>query len=264
MTKELACYSVFSNCVAAYPKGKIGEIKSMINDSDFVEVYSGILPDQFCDELIKVFDNHKGVYQGRTGGGVDTVKKNSRDLMLDSHADLSEIKTKLVNYSFEGIQRYFDKYSLAMLGAVSVGVQDQNGQRITLNPDNYAVLGKPKLADIVAYLFRSGTINLQRYEKAEGGYPHWHSEQFPQVQSVDALHRVALYMFYLNDVDEGGETEFFYQGRSIRPTKGTMVIAPAGFTHSHRGKVPISHHKYIATSWVMFNQAEQLYGKPPA
>ncbi len=38
-----------------------------------------------------------------------------------------------------------------------------------------------------------------------------------------------------------------------------MVIAPAGFTHTHKGNKPISGDKYIATSWIMFNRAEQLY-----
>ena len=232
----------------------------MHDKADFIEVYPNILPDQFCDELIRIFDNHTGVYQGRTGGGVDITKKNSQDLMLDAHADLLEIKEQLINYSLEGIQRYFDAYSLALMGALSVTINDGNGQAVTLNPDNYASVGKPKLRDIIAYLYRSGTINIQRYEKGQGGYPHWHSEQFPQPQGTEALHRVVLYMFYLNDIDEGGETEFFYQGRVIKPRKGSMVIAPAGFTHSHRGNRPISHNKYIATSWVMFNSAEQLYG----
>ena len=233
----------------------------MQTKTDFIEVYPNILPAQFCDELIAVFERHKGVYQGRTGGGVDVTKKNSKDLMLDAHPELIAQRDKLLNYSFEGIQRYFDKHSLALMGAVAVNINDENGHGVTLQPENFASVGKPKLADIVSYLFRSGTINIQRYEKGQGGYPHWHSEQYPQSNSTEALHRVALYMFYLNDVDEGGETEFYYQGRALKPSKGSMVIAPAGFTHSHRGNIPISHHKYIATSWVMFNPAEKLYGK---
>jgi hypothetical protein len=60
----------------------------------------------------------------------------------------------------------------------------------------------------------------------------------------------------------GGETEFFYQDCSIKPTRGTMVIAPAGFTHTHRGLVPRSNDKYILTSWVLFNRAEKLYQNP--
>ena len=66
-------------------------------------------------------------------------------------------------------------------------------------------------------------------------------------------------MFYLNDVAEGGETEFYYQDVKIKPKAGTMVIAPAYFTHTHRGNVPKSNDKYILTSWVLFNRTEQIY-----
>ena len=66
-------------------------------------------------------------------------------------------------------------------------------------------------------------------------------------------------MFYLNDVNEGGSTDFHYQNKSIQPKAGSMVIAPAYFTHTHRGAVPISNDKYILTSWVLFNQAEKIY-----
>ena len=67
-------------------------------------------------------------------------------------------------------------------------------------------------------------------------------------------------MFYLNDVEEGGETEFYYQDKKIKPKQGSMVIAPAYFTHTHRGCIPVSNDKYIVTSWVLFNTAEQIYG----
>jgi quercetin dioxygenase-like cupin family protein len=66
-------------------------------------------------------------------------------------------------------------------------------------------------------------------------------------------------MFYLNDVDEGGETEFYYQQQKVKPVKGRMVIAPAGFTHTHRGNKPESNDKYILTSWVLFKPSEHLF-----
>jgi hypothetical protein len=93
-----------------------------------------------------------------------------------------------------------------------------------------------------------------------GNYGYWHSEVYPQLSHNEALHRTLLFMFYLNDVSEGGQTEFYYQNKSIRPKAGRMVIAPAYFTHTHRGCVPLSGDKYILTSWVLFNRAEQLYG----
>ena len=41
-----------------------------------------------------------------------------------------------------------------------------------------------------------------------------------------------------------------------------QVIAPAGFTHTHRGNVPTSGDKYIATSWILYQRAEALFGQP--
>lgn len=226
---------------------------------DFIEVYPNAMSDDLCDRLIKAFEQHPSVAPGRTGNGVDLEKKISQDLMLDSHPELAELKNELLATTLKHSVAYFKQYSLAMMGAVSVAVADENGQAVTLTPANFDALGEPRAEAIVKYLFRSGTVNVQRYEQAKGGYPHWHSEQFPQQGHNEALHRVVLYMFYLNDVTAGGETEFFYQERKISPKKGTMVIAPAGFTHSHRGNIPLSGDKYIATSWVMFNRAEQLY-----
>ena len=228
--------------------------------SDFIGVYPNAIPDELCDRLIDTIENHKGAYQGRTGDGVDVEKKNSIDLMLDSHPELNSIKNELINHAFPKFVQYFNQYPLALIGAVSVNVVDDNGAQTTLTPDNYDSVGKAKAADIIRYLYRTGTINIQKYKQEEGGYPHWHSEQFPQAGQTEALHRVVLYMFYLNDVERGGETEFYYQKRKIKPEKGTMVIAPAGFTHSHRGNKPLSGDKYIATSWLLFNPGEKLYG----
>ncbi len=67
-------------------------------------------------------------------------------------------------------------------------------------------------------------------------------------------------MFYLNDIEEGGETEFYYQEKKISPKTGRCVIAPSGFTHTHRGNIPKSNDKYILTSWLKFKTAEELYG----
>ena len=66
-----------------------------------------------------------------------------------------------------------------------------------------------------------------------------------------------------DDFDEG-ETEFMYQQRKVTPKVGSLLIAPAGFTHTHRGNQPKRGNKYIATSWILFQPAEQLYAAPGA
>ncbi len=226
---------------------------------DFIEEYPNALPDDLCDRLVKIINEHQGAYQGRIGGGVDLAKKNSIDLMLDEHPEFDSLKAEILQYTISKACEYFEKYCLALVGSISVTLSDENGVPLTITPENFDEYGKPQIANIIAYLYRSGSVNIQKYCQGEGGYPHWHSEQYPQLGGHEPLHRVLLYMFYLNDVEEGGETEFYYQQRKLKPKKGKMVIAPAGFTHSHRGNLAVSGDKYIATSWIMFNRAEKIY-----
>ena len=81
------------------------------------------------------------------------------------------------------------------------------------------------------------------------GYHVWHCEH----GALPLGSRIALVMLYLNDVEEGGETEWLYQSRRVKPRTGTMVICPSGFTHTHRGNPPLSGDKYIATGWYQGN-----------
>jgi len=89
----------------------------------------------------------------------------------------------------------------------------------------------------------SGSVNLQKTAPTEG-YHAFHSEN----HAWRAEGRTLAWMVYLNNVSEGGETEFLYQKRKVKPSKGTVVIWPAGFTHLHRGNPPMTD-KYIATGW---------------
>ncbi len=133
-----------------------------------------------------------------------------------------------------------------------------------LGVDDVRAMSDAELQRLVTQLFRPGGINLQRYFADEGGYPYWHSEISPKVDSDDNLHRVLLWTIYLNDAFDEGETEFLYQQRRIVPRTGSLLLAPAGFTHTHRGNKPKNGNKYIATSWVLFQRAAQLYADPTA
>lgn len=88
------------------------------------------------------------------------------------------------------------------------------------------------------------SLRIQKTEPGEG-YHAWHYE------SAGAMHsmRATAWMFYLNDVEEGGETEFLYQHKRIEPKQGRLAIWPATYTHVHRGNPPLKGTKYIITSW---------------
>ena len=59
-------------------------------------------------------------------------------------------------------------------------------------------------------------------------------------------------MIYLNDVTDGGHTEFLNQKKKYQPRTGDVLIWPAYFTHTHRGITSKSQTKYIATGWFNF------------
>jgi len=90
-------------------------------------------------------------------------------------------------------------------------------------------------------------IKIQKTEPSEG-YHVWHTEieaGFPQ-----SYHRHVAWTVYLNDIEEGGETEFLHQKFRVKPKTGRLAMWPAGFTHVHRGNPPLTETKFILTGWI--------------
>lgn len=232
--------------------------------TDFIEVHDGALEPQLCRDIIQRFNQSSHVQRGRTGHGVDVAKKDSYDLTLNLVPEWEPTLRLLLDKAFPPLRSYLRKYLYTLIGAVSPSVKDpKTGQLVTLNEQNFAQLGDPLLDALIGNFYRYGVLNVQKYLKGSGGYPHWHSEIYPKDPDCEQLHRVLAFQFYLNDVTEGGETEFYYQQRKVESKEGRMVIFPAGFTHTHRGNVSRSSDKYIITSWVLFHRAEHVYRNTP-
>lgn len=88
--------------------------------------------------------------------------------------------------------------------------------------------------------------NLQYYPPG-GGFKAWHCERSFAYGLISTRHLV--FMTYLNDVEDQGETEFLYQKIKIKPKKGLTVIWPADWTFTHRGIPSPTQDKYIITGW---------------
>jgi hypothetical protein len=230
---------------------------------DFIGVYDGALAPAQCEHILARFNASDKVVRGRTGNGVDTAKKDSYDLTISQHKEWHDVANLMMAAVQQNLRQYMNKYRMLLLGALAPTVaHPETGEPVALSLTNFDEVGTPHIDGLIQAMYRPGAINLQKYLKDSGGYHHWHSEIYPQSGSnCEPLHRVLLFQFYLNDVAEGGETEFMYQQRKVEARQGRLIIAPAGFTHSHKGHVAKSGDKYIATSWILFQRAEALYGK---
>lgn len=235
----------------------------MSHPPDFIATYNDVLSAEHCKSLLKKFERSRRKQQGVTGHGVNIQAKDSLDINITRDADWADEHAEIVALTERMLVKYIRSYPHLLTGAVTMSVPDlQTGQPMQITPEVLAVLSDSLVADLVRKIYRLGTINLQKYQRGQGGYHHFHSENYPAMHDpeCESLHRVLLFMYYLNDVREGGETEFYYQQRLLQPTRGQLVFAPSGFTHTHKGHVPVSNDKYILTSWVLFQPAAALYG----
>ena len=90
-------------------------------------------------------------------------------------------------------------------------------------------------------------FNIQHYEPNQG-YLSWHCER----TSPQSGSRLLAFMTYLNDVSDGGQTEWQYLGLAVTPVKGLTVIWPTDWMYLHRGVTSPTQNKTIATGWFSF------------
>jgi prolyl 4-hydroxylase len=102
------------------------------------------------------------------------------------------------------------------------------------------------------YLFND--INVQ-YFKPPLHYSKFHCER---TSNGNSIFRTLVFITYLNDVKENGETEFFYQKTKIKPKKGLTIIWPTEWTHAHRG-ISTNEDKYIVTGWFEYIPVYESY-----
>ena len=181
--------------------------------NDFIEVYENIVTPELCDDIIAIYERIAKEEPQRMWSGDAQIPEAGKLFREDCSFQLEEVDEKPSSQIFEfltnAVHRYQEKYSI-------------------LNMIQYNTM----------------RLKIQK-TPVGGGYHGWHCETVVPVQS----NRLIVWSVYLNDVEEGGETEFLYQNKRIKAAKGSVLLFPASYTHTHRGNPPISNEKYILTGW---------------
>jgi hypothetical protein len=89
---------------------------------------------------------------------------------------------------------------------------------------------------------------IQHYEKNQGKY-----QSHFDVNGIETWNRFLGVIFYLNDVEEGGETNFPDIEYSVKPKRGRMLFFPCQYPLRHEGLIPISNDKYIINTFILVN-----------
>lgn len=169
-----------------------------------------------CDEIIENFEVSNKKYDGLTIGGVNKDVKNTIDCGIQKNDIIwSSIYKLLKTELIRNVKIYVDRCTSSL-------------------PSEYK-------------LFENGvvlqTLHAQKYNRNSGKYVY-HSDKFADGEKV----RVITFIWYLNDVLDGGETEFI--DFKIKPETGKLLLFPATWSYPHRGNMPLSSDKYIITGWL--------------
>jgi len=191
-----------------------------VNINNFIGVYDNYIPEQECNKAIKLYEEQSKFNKtvNRIEGEKASVlqKQDQQFFAAPFNLDVwwESLKPVMVNF-----QMAFKHYS------ENTGALDAYG-------------GGP---------FNFTDLKIQKTLPTEG-FHVWHVEYG---KGYDLEKRAFVFSIYLNDVEEGGETEFLHFSKRVKPKTGRIVIWPAAFPYVHRGNPPLSGEKYILTSWLL-------------
>ena len=191
----------------------------MDNDFNGIEEYKNAFPIEYCKKIIDTFEQRAEMQltEHQTG-----FKNQDERIFMDmaNHNNMFHVDANLCKFFYQTIMdTYEHKYRKKYDSLGSVCQHSPKG------------------------------MSVQK-TRPHQGYHAWHCENADLCTSS----RLMAYTLYLNTVEEGGETEFLYQGVKIKPEPGKLAIFPAYYTHPHRGNPIYKGIKYIVSGWYTFDE----------
>lgn len=194
---------------------------------DFIGIFDNTLSKDMCDKIIGIYDQSEKLNytRSRKDLGENKIKKDNNLVFANSRKYIDN------DIHFKSFEPYIKEF----VDTAWICYREYANKYGMLN-------------NVASHRFYD-SIKIQKTKPTEG-YHLWHCEH----DTRETGSRLLLVMLYLNDVKDGGETEFLYQSKRIEPKQGRLVICPASFTHTHRGNPPLKTDKYMINGWIEFDK----------
>lgn len=180
----------------------------------FIGIYENALDFNTCKELIELYEDNPDYQVRRDNSGYPNFTElNFSEIVKVKKTNKME---KVYNILFEKILEYRDEY--------------------------YQYINSPFLPPEHSL----EDFRIKKYNFDGIDYFDTHVD----AHNLDTCSRYISFLLYLNDVEHGGETEFY--GLTIKPKTGKLVIFPPVWMFPHRGNPPISGSKYILSSYLCY------------
>lgn len=200
-------------------------VRSQQAPPHFISVFPETLAPAQCQDLINRFEADPRVFPSATATRAAPKVRSGTMLDLAQHGEWTDICALYRDATERNLQAY---------GAAV--------------PSFAGFLNSPGVT--------RGTPVMERIQPGQGFEMH-----------VDATfggthRRLLACLLYLNDVAEGGYTEFPFQRLRVQPKAGSMVLFPPYWTHPHRGASPASNVKYKISSYLLIDVDFNPYRQP--
>lgn len=190
----------------------------MNNLAHYVRVYDNVFDEETCNKMIELFDKETPITTPNMRKSSHSWDQDYRSFMELDIARQDTYKEIVPSY-YARVRQVYDHYK---------SVVDSS-----FFPQQFAF----------------EDARLKRYEANDHDQFGWHIDVGDKASSS----RYLVMFAYLNDVEEGGETEFQSDFEfTVKPVRGRMVVFPPMWMFAHRGKKPISGPKYILSTYLHY------------
>ncbi|HET7929786.1 MAG TPA: 2OG-Fe(II) oxygenase [Rhodanobacteraceae bacterium] len=181
---------------------------------DYVRWYDGALTPVFCEQLIASFNQSVPHHVRRERGW-----RAGLDASAWTELDITPLSdAPLKEFFFHQITEYLARYN------TEVGLEIPVPASTLLAP-----------------------LRIKRYVPGASEEFQLHFDSIGEVAN-----RYLVFLWYLNDVEEGGETDFSGLGIRVQPRAGRLLVFPPYWMYQHAGRPPVSGDKYILSTYLLF------------
>ena len=191
--------------------------KSLVMDN-FIRVYDDVVDEESCERMIKMFEDSKDTQPVKLDDGDNSI--SFTQLTMVEHKEWEPVQAGML----EVFQDYIMRYN------IDVSLKSKQW------PETYGY----------------EAIRMKRY--LDNDYDRF--DPHVDVLNYETARRFLAFFIYLNDVEEGGETEFVnlhkpgtYVPFKVEAKRGRLLMFPPLWPWYHAGRKPISNNKYIIHSY---------------
>ena len=185
---------------------------------NLIRVYDDVVDEESCERMIKMFEDSKDTEPVKLEDGDNSI--SFTQLTMSEHKEWASVQAGML----EMFQEYIGRYN------IDVSLKTKQW------PPTYGY----------------EAIRMKRYFNND--YDRF--DPHVDVLNHETSRRFLAFFIYMNDVEEGGETEFVnlykpgtYVPFKVEAKRGRLLMFPPLWPWYHAGRKPISNNKYIIHSY---------------